>query len=154
MRTFLLTAVLISSSAALAKDECHITVGKHDVVKRTGDVVIEAGQVIEDAIALSGRVIIKSGAKVKSAISLSGAVVVEDGAVVTDTVLAMGGTVTVGKGAFVKNVLELDKEHGLRLRSDDGDDFTFNISIGGKSLAQRIVEEATVKVKDCVVTTN
>lgn len=152
MRTFLLAVTLLGSTAALAKDECHITVGKRDVVKRTGDVIIEGGQVVEDAIALDGTVVVKAGAKVKSAVSLKGSVVVEDGAVVTDTVLSIGGTVTVGKTAFVKSVLELDAEHGIRLRGKDGEDFSFNLRIDGKTLGERIVEESTAKVKDCLVT--
>ena len=49
---------------AFAADDCKIEAGPHDVVKKTGDVVIEAGQQVEDAIAVEGLVTIKRGAKV------------------------------------------------------------------------------------------
>ena len=51
MRTFLTAMLLLSSVPAFAEDECKIDVGPNDVVKKTGDIVIEAGQYVEDAIA-------------------------------------------------------------------------------------------------------
>lgn len=151
MRLTLFAAMLTLSSAAFAEDGCTITAGPHDVVSKRGDVVIEAGQVVEDAIAVDGKVTIKKGATVKSAVSMNGAVVVEDGATVTDAVVAIGGVAVVGKKASVQNVIELSAEHGLRLRGSEGDGFSFNFTIDGKSLGQRIVEEATSKVKGCKV---
>jgi NDP-sugar pyrophosphorylase family protein len=152
MRTFLAALLLISAAPALADEECRIDAGPNDVVKKTGDVIIEAGQNVEDAIALDGKVIIKNGAKVKSAVSFHGSVIVEDGAKVTKTALAVGGIVTVAKGATVKNTLELS-ERGLKLRGDDGDDIDVNINIGGKSLGQRIADEALAKMKNCKIAT-
>lgn len=76
--------------------------------------------------------------------------IVEDGAKVSKTALAIGGIVTVAKGASVKNTVELS-ERGLKLRGDDGEDVDVNINIGGKSLGQRIADEALAKMKNCKI---
>ena len=151
MRTFLASILLISAVPAFAADECQVDAGPNDVVKKKGDVIIEAGQTVEDAISLDGMVVIKSGAKVKSAVSFHGSVVVEDGATVKETALAVGGIVTVSKNAKVKSVVEVS-ERGIRVRGDDGDDIDVNLKIAGKSLGQRIADEALVKMKNCKIT--
>ena len=109
----------VLSIPAFAADDCKIEAGPNDVVKKIGDVTIEAGQEVEDAIAVEGLVTIKRGAKVKSAISLHGSVVIEDGATVTKSAVSLGGTVKLGKGATVKNTVEIS-DAGLRVRGDDG----------------------------------
>lgn len=146
MRLALLMTLL--AIPAFAADDCKIEAGPHDVVKKTGDVVIEAGQQVEDAIAVEGLVTIKRGAKVKSAISLHGNVVIEDGATVTKSAVSIGGTVKLGKGATVNNTVEIS-DAGLRVRGDDGNDIDLNIVIAGKSLGQRVADEALSKLKNC-----
>lgn len=151
MRSFLLAALVVTALPAFAEEECRVEAGPNDVVKKTGDVVIEAGQVVEDAIALDGTVTIKSGAKVKSAVSFHGNVIIEDGASVKKSALAIGGTVKVAKGGKVNNSIEIS-DKGLKVRGDDGDDVDLNLIVGGKSLGQRIADEALAKMKNCKIT--
>ena len=148
MRPFLL-AVLLASTAALAEDDCKVEVGPNDVVKQHGDVVIEAGQIAEDVVALEGSVLIKAGAKVKSAVSFGGTVTVERDAVVK-TALSMGGSVKVASDAQVGSVVEIGGK-GLKVRGNDGKDLDLNLTWDGKSLGQRIADEALAKVKHCKV---
>lgn len=149
MRSFL-ALLVFSSLPGFAANECVVDAGPHDVVKKTGDVIIEAGQIVEDAIALDGMVIVKNGAKVKNAISFHGSVLIDIGGEVTQTALAIGGKVKVIKGGSAKSVVEIS-EKGLRVRGDDGDDLDLNIVIGGKSLGQRIADEALAKMKNCQI---
>lgn len=150
MRSFLLAVIVLTAVPALAEEECKVEAGPNDVVKKSGDIVIQPGQVVEDAITLDGTVIIKGGAKVKSAVSFHGNVIVEDGAKVEKSALAVGGAVTVVKGAKVNNAIEIS-DKGLKVRGDDGDDVDLNIVIGGKSLGQRIADEALAKMKNCKI---
>jgi hypothetical protein len=151
MRTMLSVVVLCVALPALAEDTCEVKAGPHDVVKQKGDLVIEAGQVVEDAIAVDGRVTVKTGAQVKSAVSLHGDVVVEAGATVTKTAFALGGQVREAKGSHVADVLDIS-DAGVRLRGESGTSFSLNLVIDGKSLGQRLVEEAVAKTKKCQVT--
>ena len=144
----LLAALVLFAAPVLADDTCKVEAGPNDVVKKTGDVVIEPGQVVEDAVTLDGKVTIKKGATVKNAISFHGDVVVEDGATVTKTALTLGGNVQLAKGASVKSTVEIS-DKGLKLRGEDGKDVDVNITIGGKSLGQRIADEALAKMKNC-----
>lgn len=148
MRTTLLAVTLLASSAAFAEDTCTIEAGPRDVVQRSGDVTIEAGRDVETVYALDGGVRLEKGAKVKSIVAFHGDVTVAEGAEVTDDIIALDGFVKVAKGATVKSTVELSKR-GLRVQGDDHDDVAINVSVGGKSLAQRIGEEAVKKVKDC-----
>ncbi|MDP1826987.1 MAG: hypothetical protein Q8L48_27180 [Archangium sp.] len=151
MRT-LAALLILSSLPVLAEEECRVEAGPNDVVKKTGNVVIEAGQTAEDAVALDGTVTVKKGATVKNAVSFHGGVVVEDGAKVTKTALAIGGTVKVAKSATVNSTVEVS-DKGLRVRGEDGKDVDVNIVIGGKSLGQRIADEAMAKMKNCRIAT-
>lgn len=150
MRNVLIALVLAVSTSALAEDSCKVEVGPKDVVKKTGDVVIEPGQDVEGAFALDGKVVIKKGAKVSKAVAFHGDVVVEDAAKVTDAALSIGGTVKTGKGAVVKSIVQIS-DSGVRVKGEDGEDVDVNLSIGGKSLAQKIADEALGKLKDCRV---
>lgn len=150
MRSLIAAVVVLASSSVLADDKCEIQVGPNDVFKKSGDLTIEAGQTVEDAFALDGKVIVKKGAKVKSAISFHGDVVVEDGAKVTKTALAIGGAVKAAKGADVNSSIELS-DKGVRIRGEDGGDVDVNLSVNGKSLGERIAEEALAKTKNCRV---
>lgn len=148
MRTALLAVTLLASTAALAEDTCTIEAGPRDVVQKSGDVTIEPGRDVEAVYALDGNVVLKKGAKVKSVLAFHGDVTVEDGAQVTDDVIAISGEVKVAKGASVKSSIEVS-QRGLRVQGDDHDDVAVNLSVGGKSLAERIAEETVKKVKDC-----
>jgi UDP-3-O-[3-hydroxymyristoyl] glucosamine N-acyltransferase len=150
MRSLFALVLALAAAPALADDTCHVEAGPHDVVKKSGDVIIEAGQVVEDAIAVDGKVILKKGAVVKSAVAFHGDVVIEDGAKVTKSALSIGGAVKVAKGAVVNSTIEIS-DKGLRVHGEDGDDVDVNIVIGGKSLGQRIADEALSKMKDCKI---
>lgn len=150
MRSLFALVLALAAVPALADESCHVEAGPNDVVKKSGDVIIEAGQVVEDAIAIDGKVILKKGAVVKNAVAFHGDLVIEDGAKVTKTALSVGGAVKVAKGAVVNSTVELS-DRGLRMHGKDGDDVDINIVIGGKSLGQRIVDEALSKLKDCQI---
>ena len=151
MRAALFAILVLSAVPALAKDDCVIDSGPNDIVKKSGDIVIEAGQVVEDVITLNGTVTIKSGATVKSAISMHGNVIIEDGGTVKKSALSVGGTVKRSKGSSVNGTIEIS-DKGLKVRGEDGDDVDLNIVIGGKSLGQRIADEALAKLKNCRIT--
>lgn len=148
--TFFALALFFAATPALAEDDCRVEAGPNDVVKKSGDVVITEGQVVEDAIAIDGRVVVKKGAVVKNAVAFHGDVVVEEGARVSKSALSIGGSVKVAKGASVNGTVEIS-DKGLRVRGEDGDDVDVNVVIGGKSLGQRIADEALVKLKNCKV---
>lgn len=148
MRSTLLAVTLLASTVAFAEDTCTIEAGPRDVVQRSGDVTIAAGRDVETVYALDGGVRLEKGAKVKSIIAFHGDVTVAEGAEVTDDVIALDGVVTVAKGAAVKSTVEVSKR-GLRVQGGDHDDVALDVSVGGKSLAQRVAEEAVKKVKDC-----
>jgi hypothetical protein len=151
MRPSLAVVAVLFASASYAEEQCKVEAGPLDIVKRHGDVVVEPGQQVEDAIALDGQVIVKKGASVKSAVSLNGDVVVEAGAQVRKAALALGGVVKAAKGSEVHSRIDIS-DAGLRLRGEEGDEVSLNFSFGGKSLGQRIVDEATQKVKGCKIT--
>lgn len=148
MRFFSLLMTSLLSTAALADDWCTVEAGPRDVVKRTGDITIEEGQVVDDAVALDGRVTVKRGAVVKNAVSFRGDVVIERGARVKKSAVAIAGRVKVAAGARVNNSVEIS-EKGLKVRGDEGEDLDLNLTIGGKSLGQRIADEAIEKFKSC-----
>src|SRR5438445_674046 len=129
MRSLLVSMLVLAAAPALAADECRIDSGPGDVVKKTADIVIEAGQVAEDVITLDGNVTIKSGANVKSAVSFHGNVIVEDGAKGQKSALAVGGTVKVARGASVNSPSEVRDdgekvERKLLTFVEDGKDLT------------------------------
>jgi hypothetical protein len=149
----LLAVAVLCGTPALARDgkECHLTVGPGDVVKRTGDVVVEAGQVVANAVALDGTVRVKKGAVVKSALAVKGDVVVEDGAEVTETALSLGGAVKVKKGGVVKGTTLQLKEGGLRLKSDSGSKVSGDLVVDGESLSTKLLAGILGSLEGCAV---
>lgn len=145
-------ATALAAGAAFAEepDDCDITPGPQDVVKKKGDIVIEAGRRVEDVVAVQGTVTVKPGARVKTAVALRGDVVVEAGAEVRETAIAMRGTVKVAKGAKVKGIIELGAK-GLRLIGEDGDVIELNAEVNGQSVGQAILTAALAKVRTCKV---
>jgi NDP-sugar pyrophosphorylase family protein len=148
-------ALLLSASTPDAGgvnlDQCKITANKGDRVRKGGDVVVKAGEVVEDAVAVEGNVIVKSGATVKSAMALHGSVIVEDGATVKEGVVSVGGKTLVSKTASVgQGQLSLDAS-GLRLVSDDGHELEISAAFGGKSMARELLKPILAKLHDCDV---
>lgn len=158
----LLAVALVTSLPALAKDkeqprragggkECHLTVGPDDVLKRTGDVVVEAGQVVENALALSGSVRVKKGAVVKTALAVKGDVVVEDGGEVTETALSLGGVVKVARGGAVRGSTLQLQEGGLKLRGDSGQKLSGDLVVDGESLSAKLLAGILGSLEGCTV---
>ncbi len=147
----LAAAVLLTALPAAAKEECHLTVGPNDVVKRTGDVVVEAGQVVENALALEGSVRVKKGAVVKTAVAVRGDVVVEAGGEVSDTAVSLGGAVTVKKGGTVKGSTLQLQEGGLKVRGDSGKRVVGNLTIDGESLSGKLLAGILGSLEGCRV---
>jgi hypothetical protein len=145
---FLALAVAVAATTALAgdaPDDCSVTPGPNDVVKKRGDIVIAAGRTVED-----GSVTLKAGASVKTAIALRGDVVVEAGATVRDNAIAVRGTVKRDPGSRVKGVIELTSA-GVRIVGEDGEVMEFHASVNGTSLGKVIATAALAKVKTCRV---
>jgi tetrahydrodipicolinate N-succinyltransferase len=80
---------------------CTIKADPDDRVAQGQDLVVPAGAVVKDAVAVRGSVIIRRGARVRKAVSVGGAVTVQAGAEVIDQVVALGGDVVVEANARV-----------------------------------------------------
>ena len=76
-----------------------LNAGPHDRVARGKTVVVEAGESLEQVMALDGDVVLRRGARVKSAVAVNGNLILEDGAKVTGTAAAFGGQIGVAPGA-------------------------------------------------------
>jgi hypothetical protein len=74
---------------------CRIRLGPHDRLAQDADLVIPAGAVVENAVALRGSVIVQRGATVKKAVAAGGSVRVEGGARVTEDAVAVAGDVRI-----------------------------------------------------------
>jgi hypothetical protein len=131
-------------------DDCEIVPGPHDVVKRKGDVVIEAGRRVEDVIVLQGSVTLRRGAEAKSVIALKGDVVIEAGATVKDLALAMRGKVKADAKATVRRRLELGPD-GVHLVGTDGDAFDLGLKWNGQPVGEAVAAAALAKARTCRV---
>jgi NDP-sugar pyrophosphorylase family protein len=132
-------------------DECHITAGPNDIVKRKGDVTIEAGRTVESVIALKGRVTLKKGAKVKSIIAVKGDAVIEAGAEVEESVVTLGGKVLVADGGVVHGSKLSLTDGQLSVVGDDGKSMSGDLHIDGTSLSQVLLAGVLKKIDGCVV---
>jgi hypothetical protein len=151
-RLALSAVILLAAGAAQAKDGCTVSVGPADVVKKTGEVVIEAGQVVDNAIALAGAVRVRRGAVVKTAVAVKGDVVVEDGGEVTETALALGGSVRVRRGGLVKGSTVQLKAGGLRIEGGDhGGKVSGDLSVDGESLSTKLLVALVGSLQDCTL---
>jgi hypothetical protein len=148
-----LVAVAVALSPTLAhawdmNDDCVIDVQPGDVVARGQDVVVEAGKRVNDAVAVDGNVIVRKGAHVKSAVAVNGSVTIESGAKVTGSVISFGGKVTVASDAKVEGS-RLVLGDGIKLKSEEGKDVSFNFSIDGEELGQMIVGKIAGAARKC-----
>ena len=76
----LLVSLAVVLSVPAAAEECVVTIGPHDRLGRGKTVVVEAGEALENVLALDGDVILRRGARVKSAVAVNGNVILEPGA--------------------------------------------------------------------------
>jgi hypothetical protein len=138
---------------AWAKDasSCHLTIGPHDVVNRSGDVTVEPSQVVENAIAFNGTVRVKKGAVVKTAVAVKGDVVVESGGEVTETALSLGGAVRVKKGGAVKGSTLQLKDGSLRIVGESGSVVGGDLVVDGESLSSKLLAGVLGSLEGCAV---
>jgi NDP-sugar pyrophosphorylase family protein len=147
----LIAVVALSPRLAHAWDalgDCVIDVKAGDVVARGKDVVVEAGKRVNDAVAVDGNVIVRKGAHAKSAVAVNGSVTVESGAKVTGSVISFGGKVTVAPDAKVEGS-RLVLGDGIKLKSEEGKDFSLNFSIDGEELGQLIASKISGAARNC-----
>jgi len=136
---------------ALASDksnDCVIDVQEGDVVARGKDVVVEPGQHVNDAVAIDGNVIVRRGAHAKSAVAVNGSVTIESGAKVTGSAISFGGKVNVASDAKVDGS-RLVLGDGIKLKGENGTDFSLNLSIGGENLGQLLAAKLAGAARHC-----
>ncbi len=138
---------------ARASDDCVIDVQPGDVVTRGKDAVVEAGKHVNDAVAIDGNVIIHRGAHVKSAVAVNGSVTIESGAKVTGSAISFGGKVNVAPDAKVEGS-RLVLGDGIKVRGENGTDFSLNLSIGGEQLGQLLAGKVTGAARNCRIVTS
>ena len=147
VRPLLVSLAVLASAPALA-EECVVKVGPHDRVGRGQRVVVEAGESLEDAVALDGDVILRRGARVKSAIAVNGNVILETGAKVTGTAASFGGQIRVAEGAKISGS-RLQLSDGIQLRGENGQDLNLALSVAGKDVSNLIVSKLVEKARSC-----
>ncbi len=72
-----------------------------DLVKIGGSVVVEEGQVVNDAVAVGGSVTVR-GEVTNDAVAVGGSVTLDSGAVVRGSAVSVGGEVRRGEGAVIE----------------------------------------------------
>jgi hypothetical protein len=149
---FTLSSGSYAADAGVAdpKDRCVINPGKGDRAAKGKDVVVEAGEKIEDAVAVDGSVFVKNGGEVKNAMALHGNIVVEAGARVRGNAIAVGGKITIVPGARLEGS-QISLDRALNIVGDNGSSVKVSASLGGKGLAREILKPILDKLKDCDV---
>lgn len=153
---FLACSLLPLTAAARAPSEgahvrCDVDVGAGDRLVREGDLIVQAGEVVNDAIALHGDVIVRKGAVVHgSAIALEGSVRLEDGAQVAKSALAFSGKVQLAPSAHVAgSTVAVSREGTLELVGEDGDGLTLTFSGDPGGLGRKVLDEVLAGVHAC-----
>jgi hypothetical protein len=147
VRPLLVSLAVIVSTPALAKD-CVVSAGPHDRVSRGKTVVVEAGESLENAVAIDGDVILRKGARVKSAVAVNGNLVLESGAKVTGTAAAFGGKIEVASGAKISGS-RLQLSDGIHIRGENGKDIGLALSVGGQDLSNLLLAKLVEKARSC-----
>jgi NDP-sugar pyrophosphorylase family protein len=146
-----LTFSLVAAASDAEKDSCTIERGPNDVVRRKGDVTIEAGRIVENVISLEGTVTIKRGAKVKSVIAVRGDAVVEAGARVTESVITLAGQIR-SSGRIDGSKIEV-KDGNIKLTGENGDGLSGDLTLNNSALSRLILDKALEKIDKCVLKT-
>jgi len=147
VRPLLVSLAVVVSAPAIAKD-CVVSAGPHDRVSRGKTVVVEAGESLENAVAIDGDVILRRGARVKSAVAVNGNLVLESGAKVTGTAASFGGKIEVAEGAKISGS-RLQLSDGIHIRSENGKDVGLALSVGGQDLSDLLVSKLVEKARSC-----
>ena len=149
MRLTLLMGVLCAVPAfAGTSIDCSLDRGPGDVVEKDKDIVIETG--VQNVVAAGGNITLKKGAHVKTVLATHGSVTVEAGAVVDEAIIAVGGKLVVDPKATVKGGRIVIND-GIKVMGESGDNLSFDFTIDGKTLSQRIVEDIVSNVHGCKV---
>ena len=147
VRPLLLSVAVVLSAPALA-EECVVTVGPHDRLARGKTVVVEAGESLENAMALDGDVVLRRGARVKSAVAVNGNVILEAGAKVTGTAASFGGQIRIAEGAKVSGS-QLQLSDGIQVRGENGKDLNLVLSVAGQDVSNLLVAKLVQKARSC-----
>ncbi len=146
-----LTFSLVAAASDKDTDSCTIERGPNDVVRRKGDVVIEAGRVVENVVSLEGTVTLKRGAKVKSIIAVRGDAVIEAGAHVTESVITLAGQIR-SSGRIDGSKIEV-KDGNIKLTGENGDGLSGDLTLNNSALSRLILDKALEKIDKCVLKT-
>lgn len=131
-----------------ARVECTIEQGSNDFVSIGKSAVIEAGAPLQKIVVIDGSVTVKKGARVKSILVSNGSATIEEGAQVDGSVITIGGKSSIARKTDVKeSVITLDD--GLKVVGDKGDGLSLNLTIDGKSLGEKIVDEVVKELRGC-----
>ena len=144
----LLVLFAVAFSAPALAEECVVTVGPHDRLARGKAVVVEAGESLENAMALDGDVVLRRGARVKSAVAVNGNVILEPGAKVTGTAASFGGQIRVAEGAKIAGS-RLQLSDGIQVQGENGKDLNLALSIAGQDVSSLLVAKLVQKVRTC-----
>ena len=141
-----LLAVVVSAPAFA--EECVVSAGPKDRVSRGKTVVVEAGESLENAMALDGDVVLRRGARVKSAVAVNGNVILEADAKVTGNAATFGGEIRIAPGAKIAgNRLELSDR--VQVRSENGKDLNLAVSVAGQDVSRLLVAKLVEKARSC-----
>jgi predicted acyltransferase (DUF342 family) len=138
---------VVVSAPALAED-CVVSAGPKDRVSRGSTVVVQAGESLENAMALDGDVILRRGARVKSAVAVNGNVILEADSKVTETAASFGGEIRVASGAKIAGH-RLQMGDGFRLRGENGKDTNLTLSVEGQDLSRLLVSKLVERARNC-----
>ena len=144
----LLVSLAMVLSVPAAAEECVVTIGPHDRLGRGKPVVVEAGESLENALALDGDVVLRRGARVKSAVAVNGNVILEPGAKVTGSAASFGGQIRVAEGAKVSGS-RLQLSDGVKIRSENGKDLNLALSVAGENVSSLLVAKLVEKARTC-----
>jgi hypothetical protein len=152
-----LLAVSLCAAPALAGSshrdhpgiDCDFSVGPNDRLARTGDLVINPGETVDDAVALSGNVIVKAGAKVGgSVVAIDGSVRIEKGASVAQSAISLGGKVTLEAGARIGGS-RISLGDALEVVGENGNHFQFAFSDASGSFGRKILDGVLHDIRSC-----
>ncbi|HEY1333652.1 MAG TPA: hypothetical protein VGF31_05305 [Myxococcaceae bacterium] len=144
----LLVSLAVVLSVPAAAEECVVTIGPHDRLGRGKTVVVEAGESLENALALDGDVVLRRGARVKSAVAVNGNVILEPGAKVTGNAASFGGQIRVAEGAKVSGS-RVQLSDGVKIRGENGKDVNLALSIAGENVSSLLVAKLVEKARTC-----
>ena len=147
VRPLLVFLAVVLSAPAVARSASSRSV-RTTGSARGKTVVVEAGESLENAMALDGDVVLRRGARVKSAVAVNGNVILESGAKVTGTAASFGGQIRVAEGAKVSGS-RLQLSDGVQLRGESGKDVNLALSIAGQDVSSLLVAKLVEKARSC-----